>query len=687
MTKRCLSIIIAAVLLLCTAAVFPSGEVFADSQNPDSSTAAGTLFSVNSSTGVWFRTSPQISDSNKITVIASGGVVEFIAMSGEWANVKYGDRSGYVMALYLSRLDVISNADTLTRLDALRQKFPDGKYWNHYGSEAPNLDGWTETPCPSHSETTQWCNGQCDGFARKLGLDLFGYAASGWERKTTLDGLCVGDIIRYRSRHSVVVTGFGSSEDIITIADCNWDYHCIIDWDRDFSLSRYVTASNNTDYYVLHVPYNTLTREVMAAGVSTTSSTTTTQPTVSSTDVTSTTTTTTVPSETGSFEIYEASAVMLAGDTRRLSVISTYPSIADKEIVWQSSDESVAAVSSDGVVTSVGVGTARITAVCGNYSDSCTVKVCGSLTRLGGSDRIDTACLIAEKGWSDGCETAILTNGYAFADALAGVPLAGALNAPILLTGSKGALETRVSDTLTRLKVESVVILGGTSVVGAAIEDQLVNAGYAVSRLAGDDRYGTAVAIAERLAKTKSSGFAEVYFACSSNYPDALSIGSVASIKGCPILYAPRTGALDKLTSEYAEKLGCDKATILGGTAAVSEDAAVSIKALGFQTVERIAGEDRYETSLAIFAASKELFSSSDLSFATGVNFPDALAGGAFAARKGTAVILTDGERVYDAYYDIVSFDKLANAYVFGGEAIVPTSIVKEHFRYWSYTA
>ena len=63
----------------------------------------------------------------------------------------------------------------------LREKYPDGKYWNHLTGQANNPDGWTDTPC-SHStgskaECNEFIDGryigiQCAGYAMKLGYDI-----------------------------------------------------------------------------------------------------------------------------------------------------------------------------------------------------------------------------------------------------------------------------------------------------------------------------------------------------------------------------------------------------------------------------------------------------------------------------------------------------------------------------------
>jgi hypothetical protein len=78
---------------------------------------------------------------------------------------------------------------------------------------------------------------------------------------------------------------------------------------------------------------------------------------------------------------------------------------------------------------------------------------------------------------------------------------------------------------------------------------------------------------------------------------------------------------------------------LLGGTAAIPDSIATTLKGLGF-TVTRYAGTDRYDTALKVAAA---LGSPGTVFLATGTNFPDALSAGPAAAEVHGAVLLTAG--------------------------------------------
>ena len=295
------------------------------------------------------------------------------------------------------------------------------------------------------------------------------------------------------------------------------------------------------------------------------------------------------------------------------------------------------------------------------------------VVRLGGANRYETGVLISKQGWTSS-RYAVLASGTGFADALAGAPLAAALGAPILLV-SGSALTSDVSGELSRLGVTGVVILGGTSAVSASIENTLKKS-YSVERIAGSDRFGTSVKIAERLATATGKKPREVYFAYAYNYPDALAISSIAGIAGQPILYAPKTGSLDKATAAYVKSSGCTTATVLGGTSAIGDSVVTSIRKCGVSSIYRLYGDDRYATALKIYKWYNSLFTSDDIAVATGKSFPDALAGGALAAKLGIPVVLVGDLPLTAGLTDYIGGKEYGAAYVFGGANAVPESVI-----------
>ena len=66
---------------------------------------------------------------------------------------------------------------------------------------------------------------------------------------------------------------------------------------------------------------------------------------------------------------------LLVGQTRVLSATVSPANTTDKTISWESNNNAVATVSSDGTITAVSKGEATITATCGDASATCTVTV------------------------------------------------------------------------------------------------------------------------------------------------------------------------------------------------------------------------------------------------------------------------------------------------------------------------
>ena len=153
--------------------------------------------------------------------------------------------------------------------------------------------------------------------------------------------------------------------------------------------------------------------------------------------------------------------------------------------------------------------------------------------RLMGNDRYLTAIAISQKSYPNGTDTAIITTGENFPDALSAAPLAQKYNAPILLTEFNN-LNSDTSTELKRLKVKKVYIIGGTGVISEDIDKQLYLMGISVLRLAGQDRYETALMVANEVGIKKG-----IFVVSGLDFPDALSAAPIAAAKGMPIILVP----------------------------------------------------------------------------------------------------------------------------------------------------
>lgn len=261
----------------------------------------------------------------------------------------------------------------------------------------------------------------------------------------------------------------------------------------------------------------------------------------------------------------------------------------------------------------------------------------GTMTRIAGQTRIDTVNQIALHGWPYGTETVIITRADTFPDALAGVPLAKKYNAPILIT-DPNELAEGTADTLNILKPLKVIILGGENAVSKAVESKLKELVYWTDdfqRIAGANRYETATLIAK--AFPKESGVA---IATGLDFPDALSLATAAAGAGMPLLLtAP--DELPEVTKKTLQELLPRGLYVAGGQSAISNrtmEIIAESSGIALESIVRITGNDRYETSVKIaerfYPRTEEIF------IATGQNFADPLAAGAWAAAKNGCLLL-----------------------------------------------
>ena len=125
-----------------------------------------------------------------------------------------------------------------------------------------------------------------------------------------------------------------------------------------------------------------------------------------------------------------------------------------------------------------------------------------------------------------------------------------------------------------------------------------------VREFAGQDRYDTAVRLAKNFATSKG-GLGSVptaFVASGRTLVDSISVAGLAGYLDGPILLIDGD-SLHGAAADFIEDYGVGTVHVLGGTAAISDDALAEIEALDSKpTVERIGGPDRYATAVAIAA-------------------------------------------------------------------------------------
>lgn len=267
------------------------------------------------------------------------------------------------------------------------------------------------------------------------------------------------------------------------------------------------------------------------------------------------------------------------------------------------------------------------------------------VTRVYGSDRYATAAAASLRTFSDPAEvdTVVLATGESWPDALGGAGLAGAVGGPVLLT-SGNALPAPIRRELARLKPDRVLVLGGSSAVAEEVLAQAASAsGGSVERIAGQDRYATAAAVADRLIAELSDAGREfdgaVYLATGDDFADALSVSPVSAHRARPVLLVRRE-QVPAATAAAIERLDATRVHIIGGNAAIAPVVATRVEASG-ATVNRIHGADRYRTALAVARHGLSAgLTRTEAGIATGASFADALAAGAALGQATPPAVL-----------------------------------------------
>ena len=313
----------------------------------------------------------------------------------------------------------------------------------------------------------------------------------------------------------------------------------------------------------------------------------------------------------------------------------------------------------------------RFTANDGRASER-TWRIAGTdvaLTRLQGPDRYATAVTIASSGRERrAAPAAVLARGDDHADALAGVPLAQHLEAPLLLTESR-SLPTVTAQALRDLVQPggTVHLLGGSAAISGGVATAVRDLGFSVTRHAGKNRYQTAVRVAAQL-----PAFTEAIVASGSSFPDALSAAAPAALTGQPILLT-EAGRLSPATRATIE--GLDRVTLVGGAAVLAPAVQQQADQVAGR-VRRVSGRDRYATSRQVLATFD--LGAETLGLASGESFPDALAGALDAARRGTGLLLTDDRRLPRTIRTAIGNLTPTEVRVYGGEIPVHGSVAAE---------
>ena len=291
-----------------------------------------------------------------------------------------------------------------------------------------------------------------------------------------------------------------------------------------------------------------------------------------------------------------------------------------------------------------------------------------TVERRDGDNRHDTAALVSAATFASDVDDVWVATSADFPDALSVGPVAGgSAPGPVLLV-ERTRIPAETADELRRLDPARITVLGGPNAVSADVVADLESFTDGVVRQFNEqDRFATAARVAREFAEDRE--VERVFVATGRSFADALGGGAAAAVLGAPLVLVERT-SIPTATADVLGELAPDTITVLGGPVAITELVVTRLRSQTGANVERIAGDDRYDTAARISA---DAFPDTVdvVHLATGENFPDALAATPAAARAGGPLLLTRPDCLPDVVADELARLDPSRVVVLGGPAVV----------------
>ena len=325
--------------------------------------------------------------------------------------------------------------------------------------------------------------------------------------------------------------------------------------------------------------------------------------------------------------------------------------------------------------------------------------------RLAGTDRLGTAIKASQSAWAapnaagPHASAVVLSRSDQFADALGGSALAAKVGGPLLLTqtaGLNGAVQAEIQRVLGPGDgSKTVYVLGGVKALSPAVANALGALHYKVQRVGGDDRFSTAVDIANTITGGAAPDY--VLVATGEGYADPLSAGAAAGAinahqgKNAVVLltddkvmpkattdYLAPLLARTNLNADHSKPANFIELDSIGGQATTALGSHWIPAGYQAGSFLGLSGLDRYETS---YFVARYFFGGADAAgLATGMNWADALSGGAEMGELDGPLLLVNPKT--GATPEVAQWLKQNNGQfttvgIFGGTAAVPGSVDK----------
>ncbi|MDR3542279.1 MAG: cell wall-binding repeat-containing protein [Desulfosporosinus sp.] len=190
-------------------------------------------------------------------------------------------------------------------------------------------------------------------------------------------------------------------------------------------------------------------------------------------------------------------------------------------------------------------------------------------------------------------------------------------------------------------------------------------------RLAGSDRYQTAVQIAEYGWKTATDN-AVLAVGTDDHLVDALTAAPLAKVKSAPILLT-QGETLNSSTAAELQRLKVKTVYLVTGLGVVSQNILDSLAKMNIQVVT-LGGTDRFSTALNIAG---QLGTPSQVALVTSGTNADALSMAPVAAAEGMPILLTDRDSLPPAVDNYLTTNKtsIQKSYVIGGTGVISDKV------------
>jgi len=295
-------------------------------------------------------------------------------------------------------------------------------------------------------------------------------------------------------------------------------------------------------------------------------------------------------------------------------------------------------------------------------------------------NRYSTSGMVAKEIYSE-AETVIIVRGDSIeglpqiVDGLSASGLAGAVNAPVLLTPKNG-LHKDTAAVIKELGAKKAIIVGGEQAIEKNVISALKELGLSTERIYVQEgnRFDTAAEVAKRVIRERNPDTAIIAGAYA--LVDSLTAGPLAYEQGYPILLVGNR--LPEATENIIKNNNINNLIIVGGPATVSLEVEEKLRGLITGKVTRIAGDDvygkdRFGTSLNF--ANNFFPNHAALTLVNGHSFVDAVG----ASILGMPIVYVNQDQLSTHAENLLALKTDFKA--IGGPAVISDSVVVKAYE------